>query len=164
MPAKFYPITQEEMTEFLTGQGFQPLDLKGVYELVFGKVFSFSEGKLKLSLRVFTAINKPSDAVQQPLLHHGRSREKGKDAIRIQFFWRKFEGFEPIPVGAGAKCLRVENWKDNLAKAIKTVSKQTISSCPKCQAPMTKRKGQYGEFWGCSTWKTTKCDGKRGVV
>jgi hypothetical protein len=162
MSAKFYPITQEEMTEFLTSQGFQLLDLKGVYELVFGKIVYVDQGKLRLTLRVFTAINKPfTSDTAAPLFHNGQSREKGKDAIRVQLFWRKFEGFEPILVGKGAKCLRVENWRDNMLKAIKTVSEQTIASCPKCQAPMAKRKGKYGEFWGCSTWKTTKCSGKR---
>ena len=32
--------------------------------------------------------------------------------------------------------------------------------CPKCKAPMVKRKGKYGEFWGCSNYARTKCDSK----
>lgn len=166
MPATFYSITQQEMTDFLVGLGFKQLDLPNVHELTFGKVFTYGEAPnvVKLSMRIYTSINKPFNLVnvQNPLFSNsGRSRAKGTDAIRLQFFWRKYDGFEPLLVGETVKCLRVVTWQANIKKAIDKLSKQQIVPCPKCNAPMTKRKGKFGKFWGCATWKNTKCDGKR---
>ena len=38
MAAHFYPITRDEIHQFLTGLGFVPLKLKGVVELVYAKI------------------------------------------------------------------------------------------------------------------------------
>lgn len=34
-------------------------------------------------------------------------------------------------------------------------------TCPLCGGKLVKRSGQYGEFWGCSNYSTTKCTYKR---
>lgn len=31
--------------------------------------------------------------------------------------------------------------------------------CPKCNSPMTLKKGRTGEFWGCSAYKSNNCNG-----
>jgi hypothetical protein len=68
MSARFYAVSKAEIHEFLTSLGFQPLNLKGVIELVYGKVIHI--GDHRLSLRVYTAVN-PG----------GASRAIGTDAI-----------------------------------------------------------------------------------
>lgn len=42
---------------------------------------------------------------------------------------------------------------ENLGKELEVLSRKgadTIKICPKCQMPMKKRSGRYGEFWGCT--------------
>lgn len=151
---RFYPITKEEMDTFLTEKGYRRINLFGTVELVYGKLFKFENVKFsnplditKCTLRIFTGIN-PS----------GESREIGKDAIRVQMFWRNPNGII-FPVGVYQRCLRVKNWQKNLTKAIEYVATQPIEICPKCKAPMTLRKSGGKMFWGCCTWKDTKCNG-----
>lgn len=33
-------------------------------------------------------------------------------------------------------------------------------TCRLCGAPMVRRRGKFGEFWGCSEYKRAKCKGK----
>lgn len=144
----FYNISRNEMDEFLTSQGFQLMNIPGTVELVYGKIVKH-EGH-KLSLRVYTAIN-PT----------GESRKKGSDAIRVQLYWM-LDG-KPVPVGKAQKCLRVLTWKKNLSAAIEShASPENFKTCPSCGSPLVQREnGQTGEeFWGCSTWIKTKCNGK----
>ena len=93
MAAHYYPVTKDEIDQFLTGLGFVPLKLKGVVELVYAKIVEV--GGHRLSLRCYTAVNPD-----------GESREKGTDAIRLQLFMRFEDGI--IPVGRPLKCLRVD--------------------------------------------------------
>lgn len=144
----FQNITATEMSEFLTGQGFQQMTLPGTVELVYGKIVYV--GDHRLSLRIYTAIN-PS----------GESREKGSDAIRVQLFWM-YDG-KPTPVGKAQKCLRVPSWRKNLQAAIDAHAQpEQFRVCPKCGSPMVirHRGSDKAEFWGCSTWVKTKCDGR----
>lgn len=148
----FYNITRQEMHAFLTQQGFKAMDIPGTVELVYGKIVNHDGHKL--SLRVYTAIN-PS----------GESRKKGSDAIRIQLFWM-FDG-KPVPVGKAQKCLRVPTWKKNMTAAIAAhAAPENFKTCPACGSPLVQREnGQTGEeFWGCSTWIKTKCNGKAKQV
>lgn len=144
----FYNISRQEMESFLTGEGFKPLQLDGVIELVYGKIVNHNGHKL--SLRVYTAVN-PT----------GESRAKGSDAIRIQLYWM-FEG-KPVPVGKSQKCLRVTNWKANMKAAIaRYADAENFRNCPACGMPMVLRENRTtGEpFWGCSTYFVTKCSGR----
>ena len=106
MAACFYPISRDEIEQFLTSLGFVPLKLKGVTELVYGRIVKV--GGHRLSLRCYTAVNPD-----------GESREKGTDAIRLRLFIRVEDGI--VPVGRPQKCLRVESWRANLRKAIERV-------------------------------------------
>jgi hypothetical protein len=68
MPSRYYPISRNEIHEFLTSLCFRPLALSGVIELVYAKIVRV--GDHRLSLRIYTAVD-PG----------GESREKGKDAM-----------------------------------------------------------------------------------
>ena len=143
----FYSISQKEMEAFLFPQGFKPLKLPNVVELVYGKIITTQLG-VKLSLRIYTAINP-----------NGKSREIGSDAIRIQLYWMYND--QPRMVGKCQKCLRVTNWKENMTAAIdRQGDADHYQVCPRCKSPMVIREANGGEFWGCSTYRETKCNGK----
>lgn len=167
MGAKFYPVSQEEMTEFLTPQNFQLVDVPGTNELVFARIQNYKHGdeKLVVSMRIYTGINKPTkrDFAENPMFAKtsGQSRKKGTDAIRVQYFWKKYPDFQPVLVGETAKCLRVTTWKKNLQAAIDKIAKQMIIPCPNCKAPMARREGKFGKFWGCSLFHATGCKGQK---
>lgn len=153
MSTRFYPITRDEIHEFLIGLGFQPLALSGVAELVYGKIVRV--GHHRLSLRVYTAVN-PG----------GESREKGSDAIRVQLYHKVRNGDreEIVPVGRHQKCLRVASWRENLGKAINRIADaENFRVCSSCGHPMVLRKNRATgeEFWGCSLFRITGCKGKR---
>lgn len=144
MSQRFYNISLEEMDEFLKPQGFQPILIDGVVEVVYAKVVNH-EGH-RLSLRVYTAIW-PS----------GESRERGSDAIRVQTWF--MEDGKPQMVGRSLDVKRITTWAKNLGGALERW-KEDFRNCPGCGAPMCLKNGQHGEFWGCVTWRRTKCDGK----
>lgn len=149
MAARYYPITRDEIHEFLKDLGFQPLTLNGVVELVFARIVRIKGHRL--SLRCYTAID-PS----------GESRERGTDAIRLQLFMKIEDGI--VPVGRPQKCLRVESWRDNLRKAIdRATDPANFRICPACGSPQVVRqnKSTGDEFWGCSLFRLTGCKGKR---
>lgn len=154
MASRFYPITRDEVHDFLTALGFQPLSLKGVVELAYGKIVHV--GQHRLSLRIYTAIN-PS----------GESRERGSDAIRVQLYHKveTGDGEGIVPVGKSQKCLRVESWQANLRKAIERhAHPENYRLCPACGHPMVQRENRTtGEqFWACSMYRVTRCKGRNG--
>lgn len=55
----------------------------------------------------------------------------------------------------------VEGQESEFALELKTKYKQELKKerfeCPLCGGQLYKRKGQYGEFWGCSNYRTTGC-------
>lgn len=153
MAARFYAVSRDEIHQFLADLGFLPLALKGVVELVYGKIVHV--GGHRLSLRIYTAVN-PG----------GESREKGTDAIRVQLFAKVQHGDkeEILPVGRPQKCLRIRSWQENLRKAIaRTTDSEHFRLCPACGHPMVLRENRATgeEFWGCSRFRITACKGKR---
>jgi hypothetical protein len=153
MAAHFHAITRDEIHEFLVSLGFLPLALRGVVELVYGKIVHV--GGHRLSLRCYTAVNP-----------NGESREKGTDAIRVQLFAKVQNGGTEVivPVGRPQKCLRVQSWRENLAKAIdRTTDSEHFRLCPACGHPMVLRENRVTgeEFWGCSRFRIAGCKGKR---
>lgn len=143
---QFYSISQTQMEACLFPQGFQKITLVGTVELVYGKIVKH-EGFV-MSLRVYTGINP-----------NGVSRGAGQDAIRVQLYW-KYED-NPVPVGRAINVRRIPTWEKNLNAAIGKWSDE-FKVCQKCGSPMVIRNGRNGEFWGCVTWKVTKCSGKAG--
>jgi len=141
MAATYTNISKEDMEAFLVPQGFKALPLPGTTELVYGKRVDH-EG-LILSLRVYTGIW-PS----------GESRAVGEDAIRINLFVRLPDG-KIIKLGGSKRVHRVGGWKNNLQNRLNSWEENLPEhTCPKCGVPMVKRKGPYGDFFGCSNWPT----------
>ncbi len=64
MAARFYAISRDEIHEFLTNLGFQSLTLKGVVELVYGKIVRV--GNHRLSLRIYSAVKPALLSTAQP--------------------------------------------------------------------------------------------------
>ncbi len=148
--ATFTPITQQDAEAFLFPQGFAPVTLDGVSELVYGK--RVDRDGLTLSLRVYTGINP-----------NGESREKGTDAIRVTLFWRRPDG--EIKMASGSKRVhRVEGWRKNLQARIDTIQPgractevHVVDGKPvKCGAPMVERKSKRGKFLGCTNYPHCK--------
>ncbi|WP_027962007.1 DNA topoisomerase III [Halomonas halodenitrificans] len=46
----------------------------------------------------------------------------------------------------------VEKLVHHARESTVTMPQQESKACPECQAPMRKRQGQYGAFWGCSRY------------
>jgi len=140
--AHFYNISLDEMREFLEAQGFAQIKLPRTTELVFAK--RVDQDDLPLSLRIYTGIN-PS----------GNSRAVGKDAIRVTLFMRTPEKI--IKLGGSKRVHRVLNWKKNLQDRLDSwLDFMPKHKCSKCGNPMVPRKGQFGNFLGCSQYPECK--------
>jgi hypothetical protein len=128
--AKYVDILPSDMALFLEERGFIHMHLDGVKEYVYGKAVAKN-----VTLRVFTSIDP-----------YG-TRECGEDAIRAVLVGKRKDG-KIVELLKLKRVHRVEGWKTNLDKRL-SLCYNSSSNCPKCQAPMAKRKGKYGEFWGC---------------
>jgi hypothetical protein len=146
--ATYYPITLDEMKEFLlplgfkivNGEGKRLSDLSNTVEIVFAKRID-TNGQM-LSLRVFTGIN-PS----------GQSRGVGEDAVRVSLAQRIDDG-GVFTVGGSVRVHRVQGWRKNLAKRINRWHELVGPKCPKCGKLMCEREGRTGKFWGCTQYRT----------
>lgn len=49
-----------------------------------------------------------------------------------------------------ADCRMNQKVYENLGKELSRKGTDNMKICPKCQMPMKKRNGRYGEFWGCT--------------
>lgn len=144
MGSRYYNITAEEMAQFLEPQGFIRMTLDGVVELMWGRVIQH-EGR-KFCIRVYSGIN-PS----------GESRDVGKDAIRVEVYYRDRDG-EIVRVGGSKRVHRVKTWQKNLQDRIVHWVEALGPNCPKCQSPMVLRKAKKGanagrEFYSCSSYR-----------
>lgn len=162
MAGKYYPISAEEMTDFLVPQGFQlypygRLTYKdnAVQEMVFGRALH-SDGN-QVVLRVYTGI----------LHRDGCSRKCGGDAIRVQGFY-KFDD-RVLPVGGDRRVHRVEGWRSNLQDRLDRWKDLLGPSCPKCGRPMVERRPKKNQTWnpffGCVAWSSSGgCNGSVSVA
>jgi len=142
-------ITREEMERVL-GEDFVPLTLPGTRELVYAKRVDVDN--IPLSLRVYTSID-PS----------GYARDVGKDAIRVEVYYR-YHTTENIDdkgisrtwhlrrVGGSKRVNRVPGWEDRLQERISTWRDQLGPLCGSCNSPMILRKGSKGKFYGCAQY------------
>jgi len=67
-----------------------------------------------------------------------------------------------LKTGVGRKCNKCKakkNTRSGSASRTHTQAATTQNKCPKCGAPMVRRTGRYGAFFGCSTYP--KCHGTR---
>ena len=132
--ARYHNITETEMHDFLTKQGFTKIDGLAK-ELVYGQ--RKKRNDIPLSLRVYTGIVPGSD-----------SREVGTDAIRVCLFTKV--GDKIRPVASARRVHRVKGWKQNLQDRLDNWE-GAIVLC-KCGKLMNKRKGPYGAFFGCTSY------------
>jgi len=148
--ANFVSITRGEMAGFLRERNFQPVVLKGVKEIVYGRVV-----RKDTTLRVYTSI------VGEVC------RDVGGDAIRVVPVFRlrdengiilKDKDGQPIikPIGSSKRVHRVENWRANLDNRLKKWYTMLGPECPRCQSPTVEREGEFGWFHGCVQYPKCK--------
>lgn len=92
-------------------------------------------------LRVFSTVDERTD----------EARNKGADAIRLAVWNKKVKG----PMGGRKKTLRIKTWRKNLKNKIEDIfgeSENYIKKCDECGSWMILREGEYGEFYGCSSY------------
>ena len=132
--ATYTDISEVEMREFLTSQGFVQIAVPGTVELVFAKRVPHTD--FALSLRVYSTIA------------HGGGRAVGEDAIRCQLFYRDATG-KITRVGTSKRVHRVSGWRENLLDRINNWMDYAPIKCPDCGKPMVPRKSKFGMFYGC---------------
>lgn len=132
--ATYTDITVDDFITYLAPQGFKPVALPGVRELVLAK--RVDQDGVQLSLRVYTGVDPD-----------GHSRDVGEDAIRAVLFSRTGEGVVR-KVATSKRVHRVQGWKRNLQARLDDLKVERI--CPDCGSPMARRKGKRGEFFGCT--------------
>lgn len=155
MPARYVNVTIDEMREFLeldsdvAGWVEITNKLAGTKETVFAK--RVDKDGMQLSLRIYTGINP-----------NGKSRDVGKDAIRVELFFRDDEG-NVSRAGHGCKRVhRVVNWRKNLQSRLDAWQNMLGPCCDDCKRPMVQRKGSQGKFWGCTAYP--RCKGTKNAA
>ena len=145
--ATFTNVTRGQMAAHLEPQGFKVMAIEGVIELVWGKVYRIDD--VAVSMRIYTGIN-PT----------GESRDVGKDAIRVCFFYRNAFSGEIRRVGGTKRVHRVKGWKTNLQSRIDGWREQLGPLCPKCGALTALRKpkgdAKWQAFYGCTNYPNCK--------
>jgi hypothetical protein len=151
--AHYTNVTAQEMTDFLTPQGFKQLDLKKfdpfdrTTEMVFGK--RVDHNGIQLTLRVYTGID-PS----------GQSRDVGVDAMRASLFMRKWntadQKWDIMMLGGSKRVHRVQKWRQNLQERLDKWL-EMFKLCPRCGMPLMVKKGRNGEFFGCTGYRINGC-------
>ena len=92
-------------------------------------------------VRVYTGINRYGQKQNQ-------SRERGKDAIRVQVIYRDPNGTETL-VTQPKRVHRVRGWADNLGARLEEINRNRPQVVFDSRGiPMTLRKGKTGWFWG----------------
>lgn len=137
MAARYVNVSETEMHEFLTPQGFKRIQIEGTVELVYGK--RVHQDDLQLTLRVYTGID-PS----------GSSRGVGDDAIRVSLFMRQENRI--VKLGGSKRVHRVAGWRANLQNRLDNWLDEFPKHKCKCGYPMVPRKGTKGAFLGCSNF------------
>ena len=150
MAARACKISEQEMHDHLTGLGFRPMTIPGTRELIYGRIINTASGH-RISQRVYTTI------------YHGETLEKGQKAIYVKLFF--MYDSNPVIIGKTVRCLRVTNWRENVAEAVAKYE-DNFCVCPVCGNPMVWRepdaaRGQtFKPFWGCVTYFKTYCPGR----
>lgn len=152
---EFNHITVEEFEEFLDQFDFDwnrttTSEYTPYGEYVYGTKDPINEEHNTLYLTVFSTIEEAS----------GKTREKGTDAIRT-VIW---DNHINKPVGGKKKTLRIKTWRKNLKRKIDELAdswKEHVTICDECGSYMKKREGQYGEFYGCTSYP--KCENTKQV-
>lgn len=128
--AQYYQISETEIDEFLTKQGFRKITgLPNTKEIVYGKrVDQAHQGsKRLLTLRVYTSITM------------GAARLCGDDALRVVIFEKI--GDQIVKLGGSKRVHRVQGWRRNLQARIDGwLDYLPKDSCHCCGKPMVVRR------------------------
>lgn len=138
---RFVFISSDEMLTFLHGLSprFTEVDWPG-QETVFALPLRHHPD---VFLLVFTSIV------------GDRSRDSGKDALRVTLFDKRTERF----LGHQSHTKRLVGWQDRLTVKIKELGEKiTQYVCPMgCGGYLTKQKGPVSDFFGCTNYPTCRC-------
>lgn len=162
MSATYYPISFQEMYDFLTPQKFGIVHLPGTVESVFSRPYRHllmdhtpgHEHFIPVSLRVYTGIA------------GNTSRNVGDDAIRVQV-WLMLNG-EPKLHAVMKRVHRVTNWRLNLQQRLDSFKPLLEPFCTMCGAPCRLIKPKNGAAWkpfySCVRYPECKGRAPRGSV
>ena len=136
--SQYCEIPKDEMDGFMAAGRFQRVAVPSAAEIVYER--PVSDG---LSVRVFSSITDRLDG----------ARACGEDAIRVVIWAVK----NKIIVASENRVHRVAGWRLNLASRIANALRRAESGqVPMCSCGgyWVKRRGKYGEFFGCSSYPT----------
>ena len=137
---KYVQPSQEEFEIFLAGTPWSwDIAEQDVGEVVY-KSDDFSSREA-IDVRIFSTIDERT----------AKARPKDSDAIRT-VVWNNNEG---SPVGGRRSTYRIKTWRKNLSKKLKSLSEdidEYVQVCDECGSLMVIRNGEYGEFYGCSSY------------
>ena len=132
-------ITETEMDNILLENGFEAIDIPGTKEKAYQFEFDTKSGE-RFALRIYSSID----------LRTGDSRGCGNDAIRVMVMWKN--GNEWTRIGSTKRVNRIQTWKKNLENRLNSWTSMLEGRCEDCGAPLSKRRGEYGEFLGCARY------------
>jgi hypothetical protein len=151
MAATFTAIPLTEMDAFLTGEGFERLDIPGTIEYVYGK--RIDRNGHQLTLRILTSVS---------LFTGNKARKVGTDSIKVQIWWREVVEEEGVLhlIGQAVPVKRTTTWQSNLKKRLDAWQSLLGPRCH-CGAPMVERhtKTDKSSFYGCASYP--KCRSTR---
>lgn len=130
-------VRWNEISDFLSKQGFQEVRVPGTHERVMSKFVDKN-----LCLRVYTSVEGES------------SRGVGEDAIRTVLVVR-INGDVKV-IGADRRVHRVSGWRKNLQDRLDRWREQLGPACPKCRAATVRKRSRRGPFWGCCKYPVCK--------
>ena len=147
MAGTYVDITLEDFDSLLVPLYFSRVEVRG-NEYVYERKFKDVEAKVE----VYSSITRSGS-------RSGSSRSKGKDAIRVVV--KYLQNSKWIPIKKQRRVYRVRNWRHNLVQRIEEARLNIYPRpCPVCGAALILREGAFGEFYSCSMWPLTKCNGK----
>ena len=141
---RYTHITEEEFHKFMQDNKF----VCTVDEPERERIYEFSWHDDTYTIKVYSSI-----------IPGTGSRKRGADAIRVVMFMRTDKGIRPV--WKAARVYRTKNWRISLLNKIHEALFRGRGGqdykCKFCKSPMVYRVSKHGEFWGCSSWPTTKC-------
>lgn len=135
MAAEFVTITKQQMHTVLTARGFVHTPNTKSLEYMYDRTMQHNGHDY--TVRIFTSIDTRTDV----------SRKLGSDAIRLVVLDTNGK-----VVSKESRINRSEGWQYRLNARIDKWT-ENLHTCPQCKEGMlVKRKGKWGEFYGCSIY------------
>lgn len=135
----FVSVSQSDFESFVLPLGFQPLNLPGTKELVYGKRMDCRNHPF--TVRIYSGINPD-----------GNSRGVGSDAIRVCLVSRNSNG-KVFGCQKDRRVNRTQNWRANLSERLTHFRCDDIAWCPRCDAPAAYSKRTGKHYCSAICWK-----------